>query len=105
MRAEQTDLNNWKATGDADIYLAIHSLHHVVELEHLYEQAARSLDPDGVMLVNDMVGRNGHVRWPEAGAILNRIWSDLPDRYRLNQLFGRTGSGVSGRRLRRGRRL
>lgn len=89
VRGEQSDLNGWKAAGDADIYLAIHSLHHVVELEHLYDQVAQSLDPDGVLLVNNMVGRNGHVRWPEAGAILNRIWSRLPQRYRMNSYSGR----------------
>lgn len=88
VRAVQTDLNMWTASGNADIYLAIHSLHHVVELEHLYDEVARSLDPNGVILINDMVGRNGHVRWPEAGAILSRIWSNLPERYRLNHYSG-----------------
>lgn len=84
VRAEQADLNTWVAREPADIYIASHSLHHVVELEHLYDEVARTLDPDGVLLINDMVGRNGHVRWPEAGQILRRIWALLPERYRYN---------------------
>jgi ubiquinone/menaquinone biosynthesis C-methylase UbiE len=84
VRAEQTDLNTWTADRGADVYLAVHSLHHVVELEHLYGEIARSIDPQGVLLVNDMIGRNGHVRWPEAGAIVHRIWRDAPESYRYN---------------------
>jgi SAM-dependent methyltransferase len=84
VRAEQADLNTWTAPGPADIYIASHSLHHVVELEHLYDEVARSIDPQGVLLVNDMVGRNGHVRWPEAGQILRGVWANTPERYRYN---------------------
>jgi hypothetical protein len=64
--------------------MAVHSLHHVVELEHLYGEIARSIDPGGVFLVNDMVGRNGHVRWPEAAEIIHRIWEAAPGRCRYN---------------------
>lgn len=84
VRAQEADLNTWIAAEPADIYLAVHSLHHVAELEHLYDQVEHSLDPDGVLLVNDMVGRNGHVRWPEAGTIVRAIWQRMPERYRYN---------------------
>ncbi|MEA2158180.1 MAG: hypothetical protein QOD66_560, partial [Solirubrobacteraceae bacterium] len=86
--ARQADLNTWTAQAPADIYIAIHSLHHVVELEHLYDQVAKSITPDGVLLVNDMVGRNGHVRWPEAGSLVHRIWNLAPRRYRYNHYVG-----------------
>ncbi len=89
VRAERADLNTWTTQDSADVYLAVHSLHHVVELEHLYDEVARSLRPDGVLLVNDMIGRNGHVRWPEAGAIVRSIWSRIPERYRFNHSLGR----------------
>jgi SAM-dependent methyltransferase len=81
----QTDLNEWHADGPADIYFASHSLHHVVELERVFDQVATSLHLDGVMLVNDMIGRNGHRRWPEAVDLVHRIWSICPERYRWNQ--------------------
>ena len=84
VHAKQADLNTWIADESTDVYLAVHSLHHVVELEHLYGEIARSIDPEGVLLVNDMIGRNGHVRWPEAGAMVQRIWRVAPERYRYN---------------------
>ena len=87
-RVEQVDLNHWTHSESADIYLANHSLHHIVGLEHLYDEVVASLDPRGVMLVNDMIGRNGHVRWPETGQIVREIWRTLPERYRLNRGAG-----------------
>jgi SAM-dependent methyltransferase len=80
----RVDLNAWRADGVADIYLANHSLHHVVELERLFAEVHASLSPEGVLLVNDMIGRNGHVRWPEAADFVHRIWSVAPARYRWN---------------------
>ena len=82
--ARQTDLNSWKADSNADVYLANHSLHHVVNLEGLFTEVKASLDPEGVLLVNDMIGRNGHVRWPEAADLLRRIWDVAPEDYRWN---------------------
>ncbi|MGA9315451.1 MAG: methyltransferase domain-containing protein [Solirubrobacteraceae bacterium] len=82
--AKQTDLNSWKADGNADIYLANHSLHHVVNLEGLFTEVKTSLDAEGVLLVNDMIGRNGHVRWPEAVDLVRRIWNVAPEDYRWN---------------------
>lgn len=82
--AKETDLNSWKADGNADMYLANHSLHHVVNLEGLFTEVQTSLDPEGVLLVNDMIGRNGHVRWPEAADLLQCIWDRAPKNYRWN---------------------
>jgi hypothetical protein len=42
------------------------------------------LADDGFFLTHDMIGRNGHMRWPEVLAILNTIWSDLDERYKYN---------------------
>ena len=84
VRTERTDLNSWVATERADVYMATHSLHHIVELEHLYDEVARSLDVDGVVLVNDMIGRNGHTRWPEALDLGRGIRRLIPDRYRYS---------------------
>lgn len=85
----EADFNTWTADGEADVYFASHSLHHVVELEHLFDELKRSLRPGGVLLVNDMIGRNGHQRWPEAAVLVNRIWETLPERYRYNPIHQR----------------
>ena len=89
MTTVESDLNRWTADGPADIYFASHSLHHVVDLEHLFDEVKRTLRPDGFLLVNDMIGRNGHQRWPEALELVNRIWSTVPERYRYNRIHRR----------------
>lgn len=83
------DLNRWEAEHAADVVVANHSLHHVVDLEHLFAQVRAALGADGVFVVNDMIGRNGHMRWPEALDLVQRIWAVMPDRYRYNQQLGR----------------
>ena len=80
----QADLNEWRAEGTVDVYFANHSLHHIVALESVFAEVAASLDPEGVLLVNDMIGRNGHVRWPEAADLVHRVWNMTPERYRQN---------------------
>jgi SAM-dependent methyltransferase len=82
------DLNTWRADRPADIYFASHSLHHVVELENLFAEVRSSMDPKGILLINDMIGRNGHVRWPEAGRVVHDIWGRIPARYRYNNYLG-----------------
>lgn len=88
--AAEADLNVWTADGLADVYFANQSLHHIVELEHLFAEVRRSLAPDGVFLVNDMIGRNGHVRWPEAADLVHRIWNSMPERHRWNRFVEQT---------------
>ncbi|MGH8092748.1 MAG: methyltransferase domain-containing protein [Chthoniobacterales bacterium] len=81
---EVSDLNTWTAGEKIDIALAIHSLHHVVELERLFDQIANSLSSEGSFLVHDMIGRNGHQRWSEAEEVVRRFWADLPRRCKFN---------------------
>ncbi len=82
------DLNTWHAAHEYDAVIANQSLHHVVNLEGLFENVRRSLSPGGVFLISDMIGRNGHQRWPEALAIVHEFWSKLPPSYRFNKLLG-----------------
>lgn len=89
MRFVEADLNAWAADGTYDVVLASHSLHHVVALEHLFGEITSALAPDGVLLVNDMIGRNGHMRWPEAQEFIEAIWRNMPDRYKYNQQLSR----------------
>ncbi|MDX2270094.1 MAG: class I SAM-dependent methyltransferase [Bryobacter sp.] len=92
------DFNHWRAQRIAalpssnwtgfDAVWANQSLHHVVELEHLLDEAAASLRPTGVFLVSDMIGRNGHQRWPTALKMVQEFWRELPPSYRWNRAFG-----------------
>lgn len=81
-----TDLNQWAP--EAKSYtgvMASHSLHHMVELERIFSATHSALRPTGVFVTSDMIGRNGHMRWPEALKWVEQIWNFLPDRLKLNR--------------------
>lgn len=85
----QADFNKWVATQDYAAVIADQSLHHVLDLEHLLDQIKRCLLSDGYFLTNDMIGRNGHLRWPEALWELQRFWRELPVDHRWNHALSR----------------
>jgi SAM-dependent methyltransferase len=79
------DVNGWQPEAGAfGAVMASHSLHHIVDLEALFEKINRALAPGGYFLVNDMIGRNGHRRWPEALKYLPPLWRVLEDRHKFN---------------------
>lgn len=86
---EVTDLDRWTPERPFSLCLAVHSLHHLVELERLFAAIRGALGDDGVFLTNDMIGRNGHMRWPEALVEVERIWRELPLHQRYNHQLQR----------------
>jgi SAM-dependent methyltransferase len=80
------DFNTWRPATPTqyDAVIANQSLHHVVSLEHLFDAITEALTPEGRFIVADMIGRNGHSRWPEASAIVEELWRELPTQYRYN---------------------
>jgi SAM-dependent methyltransferase len=80
----QGDFNRWRPNGRYDVVMANQSLHHVVELESLFDTIHGALDDDGAFIVSDMIGRNGHQRWPEALAVVQEFWQELPPQRRRN---------------------
>lgn len=85
----QADLNDWVPLREYDAVVACQSLHHVVNLEGLFRRIRGALKPKGLFLISDMVGRNGHQRWPEALEIVQEFWRELPHDYRFNQMLRR----------------
>lgn len=80
------DLNQWSpAAGHYNGIMASHSLHHLVELEEIFANCRKSLKSTGIFATNDMIGRNGHMRWPEVLKWVEGIWRFLPDRFKLNR--------------------
>ncbi|MEM7199863.1 MAG: class I SAM-dependent methyltransferase [Planctomycetota bacterium] len=51
--------------GSFHLAVAVHSLHHVADLERLWDQLARALHPGGSLLAQEYVGPAG-LRWPAA---------------------------------------
>lgn len=83
-RFTSTDFNRWQPAQGYDVVMANQSLHHVVELEHLFDSVASAIGDHGIFVTSDMVGRNGHQRWPEALAILQEFWREMPESNRYN---------------------
>ena len=80
------DFNNWQPARRYDIVLANQCLHHVAELEDLFSKIKAALADDGRVLVSDMIGRNGHQRWPEALSVVNELWETLPPEKKYNHV-------------------
>jgi SAM-dependent methyltransferase len=87
IRCLPADFNQWEPDYEYDAIIACHALHHVVNLEGLFKQIHDALKPDGAFIISDMVGRNGHQRWPEAFTIVQEFWKELPQSYRFNQVL------------------
>ncbi len=85
----QCDLNKAFPEEAFDIAIAHHSLHHLINLEGLFESVEQYLADDGAFMSCDVIGRNGHLRWPEAAAVIDAFWEKLPERLRYDHIFKR----------------
>jgi SAM-dependent methyltransferase len=85
----QGDFNRWQPGSQYDAVMANQALHHVLKLEDLFAAIQRSLKAGGLFIISDMIGRNGHLRWPEALAIVQEFWKELPETYRYNHQLKR----------------
>lgn len=84
------DFNRWTPSKPYSAVMANQSLHHVMELEHLFDAIAGAIKArDGVLITSDMIGRNGHQRWPEALSIVEELWNELPQKYKYNHQLKR----------------
>lgn len=86
----EADFNTWEPQHVYDGYMANQSLHHVTNLEGLFDRVRASLAPHGWFAVSDIIGRNGHLRWPEALEIVQEFWQQMPPSHRYNHLLGRS---------------
>lgn len=82
----QADFNTWRPATAFDVVIANQSLHHVTELEHLFAAVQDAIGDTGCFVTSDMIGRNGHQRWPEARTIIDTLWVELPAAKRHNHL-------------------
>jgi len=86
----EDDFNTWTPRQPYLAVIANQSLHHVMHLEHLLDSILKAIEPlNGVFVTSDMIGRNGHQRWPEALHIVEEFWSQLPPKYKYNRQLRR----------------
>ncbi len=84
------DFNKWVPTQPYNAVMANQSLHHVLELEQLFDAVHAAIQPsNGVLITSDMIGRNGHMRWPEALSIVEEYWLTLDEKYKKNRQLKR----------------
>jgi hypothetical protein len=83
------DINTWVPRRPYMIILAFQALHHFVKLEALFDKIHGALHIDGFFLTDDMIGRNGHQRWPEALKFVTELWEELPESYKYNHSLKR----------------
>jgi SAM-dependent methyltransferase len=62
--------------------------HHVTELEIFCRSLRDSLGTHGVLLTSDIIGRNGHMLWPDVETELQKLWATLPPEKRHDRHFG-----------------
>lgn len=86
---DHQDANRWAPRARYAGVMANHSLHHFVELERIVAALRTCLEPQGCFVSNDMVGRNGHMRWPEVLEFVEAVWAFLPDRYKYQHQLRR----------------
>src|SRR6185437_6791719 len=84
------DFNKHDIEIEVDGFMAHHSLHHILELERLFDLIKRTIKPNGLFLTQDMIGRNGHMRWPETLAIVESVWDIIDERKKYHHQFKKT---------------
>jgi SAM-dependent methyltransferase len=92
----EANVNELTYSGEKwDIILIISALHHLVELERIVQFCHDSLNEGGEFwCIGECVGRNGNQLWPEARVEANRIFQDLPEKYRKNRNTGKVDSEI-----------
>jgi SAM-dependent methyltransferase len=85
----ELDFNDATPEDRFEVVMANQSLHHCLELERLFDRIASVLDSGGFFLTSDMIGRNGHMRWPEALVHVDRLWGLLQERHKYNHQLRR----------------
>jgi predicted O-methyltransferase YrrM len=75
----EADLNFIEvAAGRYDLIFAHASLHHVINVERLFDQMARGLAPGGMLHLVEVVGKNRKLIWDESERYANALLELLP---------------------------
>jgi SAM-dependent methyltransferase len=83
IRFQPLDLNRVALRpGHFDVIYAVASIHHILNLEHLFEQLHRGLKDDGRLVVLDIIGKTQVEFWRENVEYAAEVVRRLPSRYR-----------------------
>lgn len=80
---EELDLNFARiTTGAWHLIFAHASLHHIINLEHLFDQIRRGLVEGGLFKLVEVIGQNRRLLWKENERFARRLLRQLPFRIR-----------------------
>lgn len=83
LRVRVADLNFARLPRAAyDVVLSSGSIHHVVNLEHVFGEIAAALRPGGLFALHDYVGERALRYHPQRLARVNEVYRRLPPRFR-----------------------
>ena len=92
----EANVNELAYTGEKwDIILCVSALHHLTELEKLFEFIYRSLNQGGEFWsIGESIGRNGNRLWPDAKKACDNVFGKIPEKYRLNRFTNTVDSAI-----------
>ncbi len=80
MEFQPADLNFLTITpGRYDLIFAHAAIHHVINLEHLFEQIANGLSPTGILHITEVVGKNRKLIWDRNERYANALLDLMPE--------------------------
>jgi ubiquinone/menaquinone biosynthesis C-methylase UbiE len=96
LEAKICDINRIKLDESTyDVVLVRSSLHHFMELEHIFTEISKSLVDQGQFLViGESIGRNALRIYPDTRKIVQKIFDMLPNKFKYNHLTKRTDSSI-----------
>lgn len=71
-----------------DVVVLNQCLHHFSALEDVFETIKNITKIDGIVVTNDVIGRNGHQLWPEVQVHVDAYWARLPERLTKDKTLG-----------------
>ena len=90
IRYQVSDLNRVSLEADAyDVVFGISSIHHIAELETLYEKVHQALKPNGYFYMDEFVGPS-QFQWPDQQIEgINAMLTEIPERLRVSRSDGK----------------
>ncbi len=89
MQFLQVDCNQVSALPASSVIIVNQFFHHVESLEQLCRAMKQALIPTGRLLTSDIIGRNGHLLWPDVLEAVRGFWDELPERKHFDRYFGK----------------
>jgi SAM-dependent methyltransferase len=84
----ELDCNRQPRFPASDVILVNQFFHHVEDLEGFCASLGDALADAGRLLTSDIIGRNGHLLWPDVEADVQDFWNRLPPAQRVDRYFG-----------------